>query len=218
MRRSRFFLLLFLFLFSLFLIATLATNQATAPVSMSVCCRERSKDRKNRSTSDTSTRSFVAISLFLLLLHPRKALEGVATDGQPRNRLWLPPAARPPQTEAPAAPPEEVASVPVGRRTLRGPPPPPLPWPWQSCVPLGRCGGSLLPGPWRRSSVHTASFCTVAPLPSPPCGPHNVFAIELRPHEVSVKSNTRQSVQQTCLSLVWWLWWLWWLVVVVVRT
>ena len=34
--------------------------------------------------------------------------------------------------------------------------------------------------------------------PSPPCGPRNVFAIELRPHKGTVKKQPRQSVHQTC--------------------
>ena len=48
---------------------------------------------------------------------------------------------------------EEGASVPVARRTCPRAPPP---RPWPSSVPLGWCGGYSRPGPWRRSSVHTA--------------------------------------------------------------
>ena len=59
------------------------------------------------------------------------------------------------QRDCPAAPPEVVSSVPVGRRARRAPPPP---RPWPSSVPLEQSGGSLLPGPRRRSSVHTASM------------------------------------------------------------
>ena len=45
------------------------------------------------------------------------------------------------------------------------------PWPWLSSGPMGRYGLSLLPGPWRRSSVHTSSkhggvglFAAAAPM------------------------------------------------------
>ena len=46
------------------------------------------------------------------------------------------------------------------------------PLPWQSSVSVERCGGSLLPGPRRRSSVHTASMHGgAAPFAAsrPPC-------------------------------------------------
>ena len=58
-------------------------------------------------------------------------------------------------------------------------------------------------------------ICTEASLPSPPCGPRNVFAIELRLHEVSVKKQP-QSFHQRCLSLglLWLLRLLWFLLFV----
>ena len=81
--------------------------------------------------------------------------------------------------------------------------------PWSIVRGLG--SGSRL-SPWcgvvsRFCQSHCDAYpcilqiCTVASLSSPLRGSRNVFAIELRPHEVSVKKQP-QSVHQTCLSLV----------------
>ena len=40
------------------------------------------------------------------------------------------------------------------------------PWPWLSSVSVERCGGSLQPGPLRRSSVHTSSSMHGGAAPS----------------------------------------------------
>ena len=64
-----------------------------------------------------------------------------------------PPAARPPQTEVPAALPEEVANVPQGRRSPRGPPPPSH---WRSSVPVGRCAVQ---------AIHSSERCGGWPPP-----------------------------------------------------
>ena len=58
----------------------------------------------------------------------------------------------PPRTAGRAPAEEEGASVVVTRCAPRAPPP----RPWQTSDPL-RCGAYSLPGPLRRSSVHTAS-------------------------------------------------------------
>ena len=77
-------------------------------------------------------------------------------------------AARQPQTEVPAAPPEVESSVPVGRSAARAPPPP-RPW-WQAsgsverrlrCAPCRTSGASPLPGLQRSTAARVATTSAV---------------------------------------------------------
>ena len=85
------------------------------------------------------------------------AEQGSARRGRcppcPPRRAAVPAPAAAPQREV-SAEREEESSGPWRRTTRLSPPP----WPWLSSGSLGRYGASLQPGPWRRSSVHTASM------------------------------------------------------------
>ena len=95
---------------------------------------------------------------------------------------------RPPQTEVRAAPPEEVASVPQGRRSTRGPPPPSH---LRSSVPVG--------APPRSAAQATHS--------SERCGGDAPFSVH---HESPQKK--RATLSTDSWWWWWWLWlWLWWL-------
>ena len=96
---------------------------------------------------------------------PTTAQRGEEHQRQPRNRPWLlAPAARQPQTEAPAAPPEAGSSVPVGRSTSRSLPPL---WPWWLSSgsverrSTARCGASQQPGPQRSTAARVATTSAV---------------------------------------------------------
>ena len=147
------------------------------------------------------------------MLSSMESAEGLAIDGAPKR--GTPAAARPPQTEVPAAPPEEVASIPQGRRSPRGPPSPSH---WRSSVPrraLCCSGHPLLGALWWVAAAsaaatlrclcrhHEGSRRCLLRIATPPA--------EGRLLDSSMCSQRKKQRSQTCLSLVV-------VVVVVVRT
>ena len=93
-----------------------------------------------------------AVPPFAAQEHQESARRGRCPPSAPRSAAVPAPAAAP-QREVSAVRGEESSGP--WRRTTRLST---LPWPWLSSGPLGRYGASLQPGPWRRSSVHTASM------------------------------------------------------------
>ena len=121
---------------------------------------------------------------------------------QPRNRPWLlAPAAWAPAGD-PAASPGEVASVPVGRRTARGP------LPLSAPPPAARCGGGPLPAPASPTSPHAGGKHEAGA----PCG------VGLRPsRHRRIQPSTQLPARATNLATLteesnlekngWWWWW-----------
>ena len=160
-RGRRFFLLFFLFRFPPFFCMTshLVATQLTVAFSWAESCPRRSARPRNSPTSLISCCSLLATfassfsTSFASKACERRKETEVSSLGRPTC-----PAARQPQTEVPAAPPVEAASVPVGRRPAREPPPPCPP----ASLPLlprpdQHCGDGQRRGLRRRSTVRGAT-------------------------------------------------------------